>query len=1021
MRGWILLGLLGLASAARADETALHYGPAPAWAKPPPAPTRQAPLAGAPLQLLLWDTQSVLRPEGEDTYFAYSAKILSPQGLALGNLTQVWDPQTESVTVNRLAIRRGDQVIDVLATDKFDLLRREQNLEQAMLDGRLTAHVEIKGLQVGDILDFAVTRTHRDPLLAGHPQFAMGLPQGSMEGRLRVLSTWTSAAKVAVRMTPDLPKSAPGAHQLDVEADGLAPLTPIDHAPGRYQARRFMQVSGFSSWRDISALMAPLYASAAALAADSPVKAEAAKIRAATPDPQLRMMQALALVQDQVRYVFVGLDSGGYRPARADDTWSRRFGDCKGKTVLLLALLKELGVEAEPVMADINGGDGLNERLPMLAFNHVLVRARVGGKSYWLDGTRSGDTVLKELETYPYGWGLPVRTVGADLERHDKPPLAYPASEMLLKVDATAGLDAPAAISVDVVLRGDAAYAANRGLAAVPREQAYQGLINGFHKDYPWIDIKTVTWAYDPARREMAWKMSGSGKMDWANDTAGRPWRWFEVDDSGFGRIDPVTRPKEQDQAASYAVNFPAYDRWVVAVRLPKTAKDGVLGFDGGDVTETIGGRRLFRRARMQGEYMLMYRSVRSLGPEITAAEAQASEARREGFKPRIVFIRAGPRPAAVESAAEPAAGDAEGWLKAAIRKGTTGDSAASLADADKALKAKPDWAPALAVRAAALTALQRFPEAAEVGKGLYARNKNPTADQLYSYIGFLLSVKETDEADRKAGEMIASFPKDPRGYVQRAMIWQARHDLSKALAAADQAVQVAPQQDLGERSRAAILSAMGRRDEAVEAAEAAVRAEPDDPINVMNLALVSSQAGRQDDARAAFDERLRMNPWAPEVWLARADAEAHSGKPATAIAQLDEALTLFPASAALLNGRCWTRAMAGIELAAAEKDCDAALAQKKDDLPTLDSRAFVSFRQGRYKDAIARYDAILAIRPDFAPSQYARGLAKLKAGDVAGGQSDIAAAKAKAPDVEQIYADLRGNPADGRPAGAPR
>jgi len=75
-----------------------------------------------------------------------------------------------------------------------------------------------------------------------------------------------------------------------------------------------------------------------------------------------------------VRYVLLAIDDGGYVPAPADTTWSRRFGDCKGKTVLLLALLRELGIDARPALVSVQGGDGLNERLPMVgAFDHVFV------------------------------------------------------------------------------------------------------------------------------------------------------------------------------------------------------------------------------------------------------------------------------------------------------------------------------------------------------------------------------------------------------------------------------------------------------------------------------------------------------------------------------------------------------------------------------------------------------------------------------------------------------------------------
>jgi len=138
---------------------------------------------------------------------------------------------------------------------------------------------------------------------------------------------------------------------------------------------------------------------------------------------------ALALVQEQIRYLFLGMDDGGYVPAAADLTWSRRFGDCKGKTALLLALLRELKVEAEPALVNLGGGDGMNERLPSVAaFNHVIVRATIDGQVYWLDGTRTGDRAgIDELRPPPHRWALPVRARGAELEEIKVPPLDEPA------------------------------------------------------------------------------------------------------------------------------------------------------------------------------------------------------------------------------------------------------------------------------------------------------------------------------------------------------------------------------------------------------------------------------------------------------------------------------------------------------------------------------------------------------------------------------------------------------------------
>src|SRR3546814_13557358 len=90
-----------------------------------------------------------------------------------------------------------------------------------------------------------------------------------------------------------------------------------------------------------------------------------------------------------VRYSYGGLGNGNLTPATAEETWQRRYGDCKGKTALLLALLARLGIEAEAVLANNSGGDdGLDGRLPNPGmFDHVIVRARIAGTTYWLDGT----------------------------------------------------------------------------------------------------------------------------------------------------------------------------------------------------------------------------------------------------------------------------------------------------------------------------------------------------------------------------------------------------------------------------------------------------------------------------------------------------------------------------------------------------------------------------------------------------------------------------------------------------------
>jgi len=68
-------------------------------------------------------------------------------------------------------------------------------------------------------------------------------------------------------------------------------------------------------------------------------------------------------------------------------------------------------------------------------------------------------------------------------------------------------------------------------------------------------------------------------------------------------------------------------------------------------------------------------------------------------------------------------------------------------------------------------------------------------------------------------------------------------------------------------------------------------------------------------------------------------------------------------------------------------------------------TRGLVLLKLGRLDEAIADYDAALKVYAKGPTALYGRGVAKRKKGDVAGGDADIAAAKAIKPDVADWHA----------------
>lgn len=106
-------------------------------------------------------------------------------------------------------------------------------------------------------------------------------------------------------------------------------------------------------------------------------------------DSQLTTIQRLlAQVSQEVRYTGVELGEGTLIPRKPAETLRRKFGDCKDKAVLLVALLRASEIPA--YVALLNAGEGrpdVEASLPGFGmFNHAIVVVP-GSPAIWIDPT----------------------------------------------------------------------------------------------------------------------------------------------------------------------------------------------------------------------------------------------------------------------------------------------------------------------------------------------------------------------------------------------------------------------------------------------------------------------------------------------------------------------------------------------------------------------------------------------------------------------------------------------------------
>lgn len=655
-----------IGTAASAAEPQVETGPVPSWVVESPKAAVPEDAEGL-LYIRRQDSLVHLDGSGETTFTGQSYKILHQQGLEAGNIAIAWNPSNGNPVVHRLLIHRDGTTTNVLEQTRFEILRREDLLEQSVLTGNLTAVLQVPDLRVGDELELAFSVRSHDPTLGEKSFGALLLGPAPPAGSIHLATSWEPGQEPRFRIAPTIENWVErDANSLDVRVVDAPTLLPPADAPPRYGWPRMVEYSDFANWEEVSATFAPLFDKAAALAQGSKIEAEIDRIAAAHDDPLSRAQAALLLVQQQVRYIYVGLAGGNFRPASADETWARRYGDCKGKTALLMALLRGLGIESEAVL--VNGpesDDGMDLHLPSPGmFDHVLVRARIEGKDWWLDGTLPPVYIGTDQPAFSYRWVLPLSRKGVPLERLKFDPPKYPTEMGIYEIDARSGFDEPARVTQTMVKRGPAAVVEYLQLSALTKEQ----LLTGFRSAYAnseWHEIESVTYRFDESSQASILSVHGLSDVDWNDDGDGA--YSLSLPGGGFSPPNKRQRPKEQDQAAPY-YNTPEFSCHATTVRLPENTKLNHWGFN--SVFDTMLFGRLYYRMmeRADDHSIRMVRGSRIERPEIDGSAASRDNGRIENFdnsKANIYYDPAHPMTAWVGPTPVPATYETD-WVNRA-------------------------------------------------------------------------------------------------------------------------------------------------------------------------------------------------------------------------------------------------------------------------------------------------------------------------------------------------------------------
>jgi tetratricopeptide (TPR) repeat protein/predicted aspartyl protease len=238
--------------------------------------------------------------------------------------------------------------------------------------------------------------------------------------------------------------------------------------------------------------------------------------------------------------------------------------------------------------------------------------------------------------------------------------------------------------------------------------------------------------------------------------------------------------------------------------------------------------------------------------------------------------------------------------------------------------------------------------------------------------------------------------PQTAGDFARRGAVRLTRHDLTGAIEDFSQAIRLSPENPAFYKQRAMARIGAGDKTAAIEDLGQAIERAPKDAEAHLSRAEIRHSV--DDDQGALADATAAQALIAPQSLdlAGLADLYDELGRARDAVPLFEGVIAAHQQDSrlgSLLNGRCWSRALAGIQLSDALDDCNRALKLTGKAPPVLDSRALVEFRRRDYTAALADYDAVLRADPKAAWSLYMRGMTLLAQGQSAKGEADRKAA----------------------------
>ena len=164
----------------------------------------------------------------------------------------------------------------------------------------------------------------------------------------------------------------------------LKALITEPRGPTHTEIAPYISVSTFEDWEQLGRWYANIITPQLAL--DAELRTQLERITATSKTEQEKIEAIYEFVLRNTNYVAMEFGIYSYKPYPVTTVYARRFGDCKDKASLMIAMLRAAGIDAELALVRTRKlGDVSDHATTLAVFNHAL--AYIPKYNLWLDGT----------------------------------------------------------------------------------------------------------------------------------------------------------------------------------------------------------------------------------------------------------------------------------------------------------------------------------------------------------------------------------------------------------------------------------------------------------------------------------------------------------------------------------------------------------------------------------------------------------------------------------------------------------